>query len=365
MSAIYSAGTALPQFCHRQADIYEFMQLQVNTDSMIRILRSIYNNGLIEKRYSVLPDYNCPAEQRIFYPAAKNLEPFPLLEKRLALYDLHAPVLAVQAAKDCFSRFDDDIVPTHIISVSCTGMSAPGIDIAIVQKLGLAESTYRTSVNFMGCYGVFHALKMADAICKSEPEAAVLIISVELCTLHFQKEETTDNMLSNSLFGDGAGALLIAGDERFESKKIKINSFYSMLSTSGEKDMAWNIAGSGFRMTLNPQVPELVANGLIRMKMHLPRYIFNGSAEDTLWAIHPGGKKILENASLALGINSEKMNASFSVLKNYGNMSSASIIFVLKEMWDNEIDWQKEETIFSAGFGPGLTIESALLKTFA
>ncbi len=178
-------------------------------------------------------------------------------------------------------------------------MSAPGLDIQLVEMLGLNENVSRTSVNFMGCYAAFHALKMADFICKNEPESNVLIVCVELCTLHFQKKAAVDNFLSNALFADGAAAVLISGDNKKKYNGLKVHNFYSALETGGKSLMGWNISSSGFLMTLNPEVPDLVEMGLKKMRVELPHFLFNGMADYIHWAIHPGGKKILEASANA------------------------------------------------------------------
>src|SRR5690349_55142 len=206
-------GTAVPECKHDQFEILEFMQrVYAPDEAHRRKLRFLYKQGGIDARYSVIPDYSLPANQWQFYSPTENLEPFPTLEKRMQWFGEHAANLSVSAIKDCLSRTENKNI-THLITVSCTGLSAPGLDLEIMEKLELPYTLNRSSVNFMGCYAAIHAMKMADAFCKAEPGSIVLIVCTELCTLHFQRELTADNITSSMLFGDGAAALLIGGSQ--------------------------------------------------------------------------------------------------------------------------------------------------------
>ncbi len=178
-----------------------------------RKLRFLYHQSAIETRYSVLPDYSLPATDWEFYPASENLEPFPNLELRMNWYNKTAPALSVNAIEKCIDQKIDKNEITHLITVSCTGMSAPGLDLQVMELMGLPVNIFRTSVNFMGCYAAIHAMKLADAFCKNDKNAKVLVVCMELCTLHFQKETTADNIASGLLFGDGAAAMLITHND--------------------------------------------------------------------------------------------------------------------------------------------------------
>ncbi|HTM90917.1 MAG TPA: hypothetical protein VL095_00755, partial [Flavisolibacter sp.] len=183
MSKIISIGTAVPAYCHGQMDILKFMQTAyAPSDTDKRKLRFLYQQSGIKQRYSVIADYSRPLEDWKFYSQSENLEPFPSLEQRMMVFNKQAPLLSVDAIRDCLNHIHDPKKITHLITVSCTGMSAPGLDLQIMELMDLEKNIFRTSVNFMGCYAAIHALKIADAICKAEQQAQVLIVCTELCT---------------------------------------------------------------------------------------------------------------------------------------------------------------------------------------
>jgi predicted naringenin-chalcone synthase len=326
-----------------------------------RKLQFLYHQSGIDTRYSVISDYTRPAREWKFYPATENLEPFPSLEARMQCYEKHAAPLSLEAIRKCLDgRFDPQEI-THLITVSCTGMSAPGLDLEIVASLGLPNTVFRTSVNFMGCYAAIHALKLADALCNSDAAAKILVVCTELCTLHFQREPTMNNLLSSLLFSDGSAAVLVTRDGH-PAKGIHIDGFYSEIMPKGKKDMSWQLSSTGFQMGLSSYVPELVEEdfaGLVSHaleKHHIPR------ENVSHWCIHPGGKKILEAIYKSMHFTNGHLDTSFQVLKEYGNMSSATILFVLERMLSS-FDYGKPNVVFGAAFGPGLTMESFIAST--
>ena len=204
----------MPAYCHKQLDILQFMQtVYAVTEQEKRKMRFLYQHSGIEQRYSVISDYSRPINEWKFYPKSENLEPFPTLEQRMTFYNRYAPLLSVDAIRDCLYQKIDLADVTHLITVSCTGMTAPGLDLNVMELLDLKKTISRTSINFMGCYAAIHALKLADSICSSSIEAKVLIVCTELCTLHFQQEPTMDNIASSLLFGDGSAAVLVTSDD--------------------------------------------------------------------------------------------------------------------------------------------------------
>src|SRR5580692_10006312 len=227
LSKIISIGTAVPAFKHRQEDILPFMhRIYALNEEGKRKLKFLYHQSGIQTRYSVIADYSRAAGEWEFYPPTENLDPFPSLEQRMQWYDQYAAPLSVDAIRPCLDGKMDQRKITHLITVSCTGMSAPGLDLQVVDLMHLSKTILRTSVNFMGCYAAIHALKMADSICLSAPGSAVLIVCTELCTLHFQREPTTDNITSGLLFGDGSAAALVVPDE-YPANGIRLSGFYS------------------------------------------------------------------------------------------------------------------------------------------
>lgn len=360
MSKITAIGTAVPEYKHNQHDIQQFMEtVYALPEAERRKLKFLYRQSGIGTRYSVIPDYSLPAGSWEFYSPTENLEPFPSIEKRLQCYRQHAAPLSLRAIQNCMAGQSTKNI-THLITVSCTGMSAPGLDLELLELLELPPTTFRTSVNFMGCYAAVHALKMADAFCKADPDARVMVVCTELCTLHFQKEASIDNITSSMLFADGAAAALVSGQPG--AKGLTIKNFYSKVATEGKKDMAWEIASGGFLMTLSSYIPGMIAadfNGLVTEAVAAAGM----TKEDiTKWCIHPGGKKILEAVHNSLGFTNGQLQPCYDVLQHYGNMSSATLLFVLKDLMEALPASEDRSNIFAAAFGPGLTMETLILS---
>jgi len=314
----------------------------------------MYSQSGIKQRYSVIPDYSKPLQDWKFYPQSESLDPFPSLEQRMAVYCKQAPLLSVDAIRDCLSHIHSPQNITHLITVSCTGMSAPGLDLQVMELMDLKKTIFRTSVNFMGCYAAIHALKIGDAICRSDKNAQVLIVCTELCTLHFQKEATMDNMASSLLFGDGASAVLLMHDEA-KAEGLFLDGFYSEINPKGKRDMAWELSSSGFLMTLSGYVPELIEEDFAAIVERALAQDSKTISDISHWCIHPGGKKILQAIHKSLGLENDRLQYSYNVLNEFGNLSSATILFVLKKMLAEKSSIKK---LFGAAFGPGLTIET-------
>jgi predicted naringenin-chalcone synthase len=362
LSKIISIGTALPAYRHQQEDILHFMQQVYSMNEVEkRKLKFLYHQSSINFRYSVIPDYSKSINEWKFYPHSEALEPFPNLELRMSWYNKHAAPLSVDAIRNCMDGHLHSNEITHLITVSCTGMSAPGLDLQVMELLDLPKNTYRTSVNFMGCYAAIHALKMADAICKNDLTAKVIIVCTELCTLHFQKEATTDNIASSLLFADGSAALLVTHDDSV-NKGWHIDDFYSEVVSRGKRDMAWELSGSGFIMTLSGYVPELIEEDFEPLVNRALQHNGKKKEDITHWCIHPGGRRIVDAIAKSLQINKEALSNSYQVLQDYGNMSSPTILFVLKEIMQ-QANLTKKNQVFGAAFGPGLTMETLLLSS--
>lgn len=356
MAEIISIGTAVPPFRHKQRDVIEFMSVIYGLDDIEkRKLGFLYNHSGIEYRHSVIDDYSLPVSQWDFIPVNDKIC-FPSLEQRMAVFEREAFNLSLIAIEQCLEGITSADAITHLITVSCTGMSAPGLDLEIAESLNLPSTIFRTSVNFMGCYAAIHALKLAKLICDSEPNANVLIADTELCTLHFQQEYTADNAASSLLFADGSAAVLVSNKLR-SPNAISLDGFFSQVSYRGKKDMSWQLSSKGFLMTLSGYVPQLVQediNALVDSSLD-----YHGISKEDIshWCIHPGGKKILDAIERKLELQPDDLCFSRTILKNFGNMSSATILFVLKEMMDSI---KANANIFGVAFGPGLTMETFL-----
>lgn len=324
------------------------------TDS--RKLRFLYRHSGIESRYSVLPDFLQAKEERSFFSDKEDLEPMPDLEKRMDFYQQSSIDLSVEAITKCIADKIDIKDITHLITVSCTGMSAPGLDLQVMEAMNMQDDIQRTSVNFMGCYAAIHGLKMADAFCKADANAKVIVVCTELCTLHFQKEKSIDNLTSSLLFADGSAAVLLENDS--SEKGIILDSFFSKVAFKGKAAMAWALSSKGFLMTLSGYVPELLKEDFEELVTAALKKNKLSKEDITHWCIHPGGKKILEVISQCMQLPVDALDDSYEVLKNYGNMSSATILFVLQKMFYDLKENPKDAKIFGAAFGPGLTMET-------
>ncbi|MBO9701487.1 MAG: type III polyketide synthase [Sporocytophaga sp.] len=362
-SFITAIGTANPAYGFPQLKIAEFMSdaVSMNEEERQRLF-TLYRASGIRHRYSVLPDFGTAFKYSDFFkPGDKAL--MPSVSERMALYKQEALPLSIAAIENCLDQlgsFSKDKI-THLITVSCTGMYAPGLDLDIVQSLGLSHSVNRTCVNFMGCYAAFSGMKVADAICKADKNAVVLMVCVELCTIHYQKSMNWDHILSNAIFGDGAAAVIVQA-EKSSALALSPELFYCDLLPEGRKDMAWSIADFGFEMTLSSYVPSMIKSGIKELTNNLLSKLSYKVDEIDYFAVHPGGKKILEVIKDELEIKKEKCQQSFDVLADYGNMSSPSVLFVLKKIMQDLQNDLSSKRILSFAFGPGLTMESMVLE---
>jgi alpha-pyrone synthase len=361
MSYITSIGTANPENKITQSKIADFMvkAMSLNADDE-RKLKALHRMSGIESRHSVLTDYGKDHSFE-FYPNGD--EPFPSTKQRLVLFRKHAVHLSVTAAEKCLTKIADQKKSeiTHLIVVSCTGMYAPGLDIDLIKALGLKSTIERTCINFMGCYAAFNAIKLAHSLCEQHVDTKVLVVCTELCTLHFQRENTEDNLLANSLFSDGSAALLIESQPR-SGLNLKPLSFYCEIATEGEHDMAWTVGDWGFEMRLSSYVPDVIKSGIKKLTTSLLEKILTDLSDISYFAIHPGGKKILETIEGELGLPKTQNHYAYEVLKNFGNMSSPTVVFVLSELCKHLTDEDEGKKVLSFAFGPGLTLESMVLE---
>jgi predicted naringenin-chalcone synthase len=353
LANIVSIGTALPEHCHEQSNILQFMQKAYKLDAVeARKLSFLYRHSEINNRYSVIEDFGKPDSEWSFIQ--KDGEDNPSLNERMQIFDEHALSLSVNAINDCINEVISSKEITHLITVSCTGMSAPGLDLQVAEKLGLSPNVFRTSVNFMGCYAAIHALKIAKMICDSTSNSNVIIVCTELCTIHFQQAYSLDNAASSLLFADGSAAVLVSNTIN-NASYLKLRSFYSEVAYQGKGDMSWRISDKGFLMTLSAYVPQLIQEDIECFVNKALQAANMTKDEITHWCLHPGGKKILEVIQSKLHLSDEDLSCSKEVLWQYGNMSSPSILFVLKKIMAG---LDSSANVFGVAFGPGLTMET-------
>ncbi|MEQ8909851.1 MAG: type III polyketide synthase [Vicingaceae bacterium] len=351
-------ATAVPSFRYSQAELAKWMakRLRPNDERLERKLGVLYHRTKIENRYSVLPDFDESNGEAKLFKAEQKTE--PKVELRMQLYQKHAKSLCKSAIKKLLAE-DELATISHLITVSCTGLSAPGLELQLKEDLPFSDALETHGVNFIGCYAFFPALKMARAFCAQDGNAKVLIVAVELCTLHFQNQETDDHLLSNSLFADGAAACLVEGEETYRKHNkpaLSVQNMAQLHLPNGKQDMAWDIHSSGFLMKLSSYIPNLVDHGIKQLIQKLNQ---KQQHQIDQWAIHPGGRKILEVCQKELQLSDDDLSASYEVLRGYGNLSAPTIMFVLHELWQKA---EKGKQVFACGFGPGLTLDGAVLK---
>jgi predicted naringenin-chalcone synthase len=313
-----------------------------------KLVEAAVRGSGIQSRHSVLAT---TPDDLDFYTAPHGLgRPLPGTAARMAVYTREAPILAEAAVRDLVAREHVDLGGvTHLVTVSCTGFMAPGLDHALVERLGLGRGTRRLHIGFMGCHGALNGLAAARAICAGDSSAVVLVVMVELCTLHYQEGFSRDDLLPNALFADGAAALILrTGDD----DGWCVGSTASFLVPHTAELMTWRITDQGFRMTLDAGVPGMIARGLPALAASWGW----GDPADDAWAIHPGGPRILQLAAESLALAPAQIAASQAVLQRFGNMSSATIMFIVRELLSGP-----QERMRLLAFGPGLTIESATL----
>lgn len=363
--SIKGIGTAVPPYKISQEMHYSILATSngMSREEKLQLKKIYYNSG-IESRHSVLEEFGKgdQKENILFHPA--DLEPPTTVAKRMSLYETYAANLCVEAVEDCLGELNVSKI-THLITFSCTGMYAPGLDIQLVEKLGLNRNVERTCINFMGCYAGINALKSAYHISRSEPDAVVLVVGVELCTLHYQKNHNQDQLIANAIFADGAAACIVSlQDFLLGSQKVELalQNFYSEFEPSGKDEMVWRIGDFGFDLRLSAYVPGLIKKGILSLVKKLFAKAKIKQEDIDFYAIHPGGAKILEACEQALSITKEQNNFAYEVLRDYGNMSSVTIFFVLDKYLKSLTVDDKSKKIMACAFGPGLTMESLIAE---
>lgn len=350
-SHITSISTAVPKYKVGQTQVLNFMAGVNDMDeAQSHDLEVLYRATGIDTRYSVLKDFTKSPEESEYF----NKNSLPTTSQRLKLFKSESLNLSLESANSCIAQSGiskEEI--THLIIVSCTGLHAPGLDIDLIYKLGLRHNVERLAINFMGCYAAFNAVKAADAICKSS-DSKVLIVCTELCSIHFQKGTDEDTLLANALFGDGSASLLVESKPS-KNHSLQIIAAHCDLLPAGETEMAWEVGEFGFEMKLSSYVPDVISTGISTL---LKKY--NQSFD--FYAIHPGGKRILKVIEEQLKISKNQNFQAHEVLRKYGNMSSPTILFVLKHIFDDLKKADSKKEILAMAFGPGLTLESLTLK---
>ena len=385
VATILGLATAVPEHSIEQGDAAIVAQQLNLSERWNNALPALYRKSGVQRRGSVLlgPEGFPDLQRQSFYQPASESRPFgPTTAERMKVFAEHAGPMLHRACSAAIAKSGIAIASvTHLVTVSCTGFFAPGVDIQLIESLGLDSNVQRTSVGFMGCHGALNGIRVAKAIVDATPTAVVLLGAVELCSLHQQYTDDAQQLVANSLFADGAAGLVIGanGQEIVEPgaaadpiAHLSAESFsslapqWSVVSTLSKwipqttGMMSWSIGDHGFRMTLDPQVPSVIeANLECELNTWLEAHSVRIS-EIGAWAIHPGGPRIVQATGQALGLPPQSLEGSLSVLASHGNMSSPTVLFILEKLSKQQPD---ANYCVLLAFGPGLCIEAVLLKS--
>ncbi|HEX3870274.1 MAG TPA: type III polyketide synthase [Pirellulales bacterium] len=363
---IYGLGTALPPHSMSQAQALDLATQASGADEQqARLMKALYRRSGVQMRYTCLPH-----EVGYDWFQVNGDEPHsdtrvatagPTTHERMEHYRKQAPGLAIAAASEALERAE--MSPrsiTHVVTVSCTGFAAPGVDIALITRLGLPATTQRVHVGFMGCHASINALRVARGLAAADEQARVLLCSVELCSLHCRFDGEADELVSRAIFADGAGAL-VGGIEPIENSdpidgQWRLADCASSLINDSTDAMSWHIGDNGFEMSLSARVPDLICETL---RPWLTKWLAqHGLTIETIgsWAVHPGGPRVLSAVEAALELPPSAIAVSREVLSEHGNMSSATILFILDRLRQRGAP----RPCVALAFGPGLMAEAAL-----
>jgi len=359
-------GTTTPPYSIEQSEAAVHAQTMSCgpdiTDQQRRLIPILYRRAGVKTRHSILLENSGDSnrERQSFYrPAESDLDFGPTTADRMQEYERHAATLAVAAVNQALEAGNVDVADiTHLITVSCSGFSAPGFDIQLMKELCLPTSVARTQVGFMGCHGALNGLRVAKSFTDSDPNACVVVCAVELCTLHQQYGSCPEKIVANALFADGAAAVVGKQATGNSGETWNLVASGSTVIPDTEELMSWRIGNHGFEMTLSPQIPDIIN---ARLRNWLGHWLAQqGTAIEKIgcWAIHPGGPRILNAVAEAVGFDESQLAPSRDILAEFGNMSSPTVLFILKKL-----QAQKAKLpCVMLGFGPGLTVEAALVN---
>lgn len=338
-SYLNAIHTALPAHDVHQAFIaWATTQLEVPRERAL--FARMADRAGIAHRMSILPPPAAGGTQTD--PGGFYGDAWPGTAERMRLYAEHAPALGAQAAR----KLGPLEHVTHLVLASCTGFVAPGIDQLLARRLGLSDTVERTLIGFMGCYAAVTALKTAHHIVRSDRQAVVLVVTVELSTLHLQQSNDLEALLAMLLFADGAAAGIVSAD----ATGLAIEAPFALALPDSDALITWTVGDTGFAMGLSGEVPGRIAAAL-STDAFLSR-ISDAKAIDS-WAVHAGGRSVLDAVESGLSLPADALAESRAVLRDHGNMSSATLMFVLERVLSGE----PVGSGIALAFGPGLAVE--------
>ena len=368
MSVVISGlGTAVPSTTIDQNQALEIARVLCSrTPEQESWLPGMFAKTGIHKRHFVHPqaliddllagtrDSGSP-----YLPTGEPDDRGPSTGVRMRIYAEEAPRLALTAAREALADSGvDPATVTHLVTVSCTGFCAPGLDYALMKGLELPPGVERTHVGFMGCHGALNGLRVASALAAQDPNARVLLCAVELCSLHYQFGWNPQQIIANALFADGAGAVILEPARGADRTDWRLTATGSSLIAGSPKAMTWSIGDHGFEMTLSKKVPDFILGSL---RAWLEEWLGGRGlsiGDVGSWAVHPGGPKILDAVGEALALEPSLLEESREVFAKYGNMSSPTVLFILRRL----IDRGAARPCVALGFGPGLVVEGTLIR---
>jgi len=352
-TGIIGIGTALPLNAVTQKEAAELANIVCcKTKRQARALQKLYDRTGIATRSAVVFE---TASVPMFFPTEQFDPHGPGTAHRMQLYSQEAPRLS-RAASECALKDAgiDAASITHLVTVSCTGFEAPGFDLQLIDSLSLSRNVLRTHIGFMGCHGLLNGLRVAEAFCR-DTKNVTLLCATELCSLHFQFGWNSQSIIANSLFADGAGAAVLAD---LPERKVEYVGSQSFVVPQSETAMRWQIGDHGFKMSLSAEVPSLIEENLQHFISSWLRTFKLNISDIYGWAVHPGGPRILDAVQSSLQLQPDHLRESRAVLSQCGNMSSPTVLFILKLL----LAENNKLPCVALGFGPGLTIEAALFR---
>ncbi|MDP7016527.1 MAG: type III polyketide synthase [Pirellulaceae bacterium] len=358
--SIHGLGTATPPFEMTQQESLDLAcRVTSAADRDARLLKALHRKSRVERRHTIVP-HSTAIDWRFggggVRPEGES-EPSllgPTTSGRMQLYDQYATDLAAEAIVNSIASAPIELTElTHLITVSCTGFAAPGVDIKLIRRFELNPEIERVHIGFMGCHGAINGLRVAQAIANADPAAKVLLCAVEVCSLHYRLDWKPEQLVGNLLFSDGAASVLCGNSESTDWRLINVGS---CLLPSSQDAITWRIGDHGFEMSLSPEVPDLIGEHL---RPWLSQWLRRNGVEPSdvaHWAVHPGGPRVITSVAEALSLPPDATSASRDVLAQFGNMSSPTILFIVDELRRRGATG----LAVAVAFGPGVVAEAAL-----
>ncbi len=363
--AIHGVGTAVPSSRVTQEEALACSRVLAPAEVRdAPWLEVVYRHSEIRTRYQAL---GRPLVEDLLAGTRQSGSPFlprepagnlgPTTAERMRVYAVEAPPIAISAATDALAEatFAPESI-THLVTVSCTGFFAPGVELALISSLGLRPDVERTHVGFMGCHGALNGLRVANAFANADPSARILLVAVELCSLHYYFGAEPEKVVANAIFADGAAAV-VGTTGRPDGDRWRVRASGSCLIPDSANAMSWKVGDHGFEMGLSRRIPSLIAKNL---RPWLTKWLGdNGLSLEKIgsWAVHPGGPKIVSAVEESLGLPASATAVSREVYAGHGNMSSPTVLFVLDQLRRANAP----RPCVALGFGPGLIAEAAIL----